>query len=136
MMDFANGLALVAQVVLFTGLLAFVVERLVEHFVKPLLDMQGWHVATPYVALALGLAFSLLFRIDLFTPLAVAVGLQPLTPWAGLTLSGLVVGGGSNFLSDIWPGQGGSTFAMQTTSPEKSASTTDVVVRTSQDAEE
>ena len=75
--------------------LAFVVERLVEKLVKPLLQVAGQEQLMAYVALLLGCLFSVAFNVVLLTPIAVAVGLAPLVPWAGLLLSGLLVGGGS-----------------------------------------
>ena len=100
---FLSALGLVATIVLFAGLLATVTERLVEHFIKPAANAIGYPAAIPYVALLIGLGFSLAFGIDLFTPVALSIGLEPFTPWAGLLLSGLMVGGGSNLISDVWP---------------------------------
>jgi hypothetical protein len=102
---FLSALGLVATVVLFAGLLATVTERLVEHIVKPAAQSLGVAGAVPYAAMLLGLAFSVAFGIDLFTPVAVAIGLEPLTPWAGLVLSGWLVGGGCNLICVVWPGK-------------------------------
>ena len=100
---FADAVALLLQIFLFASLLALVVERLTEHFVKPPLSRAGQKQFAPYFALALGLFISWAFGVDLFTPLALEVGLQPFVPWVGYLLTGLLVGGGSNFLHDVWP---------------------------------
>lgn len=101
---FSEGLALVAQVVLFVSLLALFVEGATEHFVKPALDKAGMEWFKPYAALLLGLLVAAGFQADIFTPLAVAVGLEPLSPWFGLVLTGVAIGRGSNYIHDIWPG--------------------------------
>lgn len=106
MNTFLDGLDLVAQIFLFAAFLALIIERLVEKFVKPALPAQ-WQTLSAYTALVLGLLFSWAFGIDLLTPIATAVGLEPFVPWAGYLLTGLIVGGGSNFLHDVWPGQDG-----------------------------
>lgn len=106
MEQLAQAAATIAGVFAFAALLAFILERLVEKFVKPPLEKYGWDEATPYTALGLGVAFSWSFGIDLLTPLAAAVGISPFVPWIGYLLTGLVVGGGSNLLHDLWPGGG------------------------------
>jgi hypothetical protein len=113
MTDFLDGIGLVVQVFLFAAFLALIVERLVEKFVKPLLPEAYQHWSA-YAALALGLIFSWAFGIDLLTPVATAVGLEPFVPWAGYLLTGLIVGGGSNFLHDVWPGGNGPTVHANT----------------------
>ncbi|MFW6184032.1 MAG: hypothetical protein ACOC8X_09565 [Chloroflexota bacterium] len=104
---FINALATIAGVFAFGGLVALAIERLVEKFATWPLKQLGWpKEIKAYVALLLGGLFSFGFNIDLFGPLAVAVGLSPLIPWAGKLLTALAVGGGSHFLHDIWPEQG------------------------------
>lgn len=114
MEQLAQAIATIAGVFAFAALLALIVERLVEKFVKPPLQKYEWDAATAYVALALGVAFSWSFGIDLLTPLAAAVELSPFVPWAGYLLTGLVVGGGSNLLHDLWPGSSGTLIAANT----------------------
>lgn len=106
-MSFVEALGLVIQILLFAVFLATVVERLVEQFINPPLKRLGWEAYTPYPALALGCLISVLFNIDLFTPVAEAIGLQPLTNWAGLVLTGLLVGAGSDVLHQVWPAKAG-----------------------------
>lgn len=101
--QFLQGISLVAQVFALAAFLAVIVERLVEHFIKPLLARAGQSWLAPYAALVLGAAVSLAFGIDVFSPIATAVGVEMTAPWAGLALSALVVGGGSQFMHDIWP---------------------------------
>lgn len=103
----AESIAAIAEVFAFAGFLAFLVERLVEQFIKPGLSLAGVAAATSsqlvaYLALLLGLAASVAFQVDLVSPLATAVGLEPLSQWPGLILSGLVVGGGSHLVHDVW----------------------------------
>lgn len=102
-MDFAQGLALSSQVFLLAVFLATVNERLVEFFFKPALSAAGLGSATPYVALLLGALISVGFGIDLFTPIVEGMGFTLAVDWAGLALSALAVGGGSNLLHDVWP---------------------------------
>ncbi len=104
METFTEALGLVLPVLLFAGLLATVNERFVEHFVKPLLGKAGGDAYTGQVALVTGAAVSVLFGVDLFTPVAEALGIALTIPWAGLALTAVLVGGGSNFIHDVWPG--------------------------------
>lgn len=97
------NLDLIFNLLGFTTGIALVIERLVEHFASPLLERFGGKWLLPYVGLILGLLVGLGFGIDLFTPLAESVGLQPSVPWAGLVLSGLLIGGGSNLIHDLYP---------------------------------
>jgi hypothetical protein len=103
MEQLAQAAATIAGVFAFAGFLAFIVERLVEKFVKPPLRKGGWHGVSAYAALLLGVVFSWGFGLDLATSLAVAVGASPFVPWAGYLLTGLLVGGGGNFMRDVWP---------------------------------
>lgn len=92
------------QAVAFASTLALVVERLVELLLKP--ATQAWPWLSPYVALIMGLAAAAVFQVDLFSPVALALGLTPLTPWGGILLTGALIGGGSNLIHDLWPGNG------------------------------
>ena len=104
METFLQALATIAGVFAFGSLLALTVERLVEKFVTWPLERIGWpSEVKAYVALVVAGLFSWGFAIDLFTPLAVSVGLQPFVPWAGYVLTALAVGGGSQLLHDVWP---------------------------------
>jgi len=101
---FVNTLGVVAGVFSLAVLLATVNERLIEKLAKPVITR--FTAAVEYVglvAIVTGAAISIGFGVDLFSPLATAVGVQMTAPWAGIVLTGIVVGGGSNFIHDIWP---------------------------------
>ncbi len=116
------SLELVAEIVAFVVFLALVVERLVELFLGPSThilvfvleeinngkvilpthkELVGWFLSV--AVLIFGLTLSVAFNIDIFTPLAESVGLEPISNQAGLIMTGLVLGGGSSFLHDLWP---------------------------------
>ena len=102
---FTNALTLVTATLLFATMVATVNERLVEKLAKPVIHripVIGEYA--DYVALVTGALISIGFGIDLFTPIATAVGVHMTAPWAGLALTAAIVGGGSHFIHDIWPG--------------------------------
>lgn len=100
---FLEALSLVMSVLLFALLLAYVCERLVEFFVKPVLERYKLDFWTPYAALLFGAAISVAFGVDLFSPIAAHLGITLLAPWAGLALTAILVGGGSHLIHDVWP---------------------------------
>lgn len=101
---FLETLAAIGGVFAFGSLIALTVERVVEKLLTWPLEARGLpSELKAYAAWVLAGAFSGAFAIDLFTPLAVAVGLEPFVPWAGYLLTALAVGGGSQLLHDIWP---------------------------------
>lgn len=102
--DLTSVLAGMTAVLAFALFLATVNERLVEKFLKPVLQKGGRESWTGQVALLSGLLMSVAFGIDLFTPAAEALGISLAVPWTGVLLTGLLVGGGSNFIHDVWPG--------------------------------
>ena len=77
---------------------AFVVERFVEHLVAtPLKEKAaGWAWVIPYIALVLGILAAFGFRLNL--PAALEWGGEA---WAGMLFTGVLVGFGSNFVSDF-----------------------------------
>lgn len=99
--DLGNALAGLTAVLAFAVLLATINERLIEQFVGPALNRVGAGDWTGQVALFTGMALA--FGIDLFTPAAEALGMTLNAPWAGMALTGLLIGGGSNFIHDVWP---------------------------------
>lgn len=101
--ELGNILAGITAVLAFAVFLATVNERLVEQFLKPVLERVGLITWTGQVSLFTGLLISVAFGIDLFTPAAEALGITLAVPWAGAVLTGLLVGGGSNFIHDVWP---------------------------------
>jgi fructose-specific phosphotransferase system IIC component len=100
---FPDVIASVLQVFLLAVLLATINERLVELFIKrihPVLDAQAC-----YVALVTGLVLAFLFNVDFVGPVAEGITGVDSIPYAGLVLSGIMIGAGSNFLHDVWPGE-------------------------------
>lgn len=84
--------------------MALVLERLVELLVKPLIPDNLAQV-TPYLTGGLGVLAAFAFSIDLITPTLEAFDVTPAVSWAGTLLTGLVLGGGSNLIHDLWPGE-------------------------------
>lgn len=106
MENFLQALAVIAGVFAFGSLIALVIERLVEKLLTWPLEQAGLpSELKAYAAFIIAGLFSAGFAIDLFTPLATAVGLQPFVPWAGYLLTAFAIGGGSQLLHDIWPSQ-------------------------------
>ena len=106
---FGEAILALGQVVLFAGFLSLVLERLTELLIKPALTrlMDGrWVWLTPYLAGLLGVLTAVALGLDLLEPIARSLGLVVVWPLFGEILTGLVIGGGSNLLHDIWPGRG------------------------------
>lgn len=76
-------------------LAAIFVERVVEHFVKPYVSIK---LIVP-IAMLLGIFVAFVYHIDFMA----SVGLQSVAgwQWASFLFSGVVVGGGSNFVNDL-----------------------------------
>lgn len=91
------------QVFMFSSFLALLVERLVELLIKPVMPIAGQKYI-PHTAVITGALIALAFGVDLITPLAGGLGLAVPYPVAGAALTGVVIGGGSNLLHDLWPG--------------------------------
>lgn len=98
--EFALIIANLAGTVAGLGFFALLIERLVEKFIKPIQAAQPY---AAYIALVLGVVLAAGFQLDIFTAVAASIGGDALTPWVGIILTGLAIGGGSNFLHDIWP---------------------------------
>lgn len=87
-------------------LVAGAIERLTEWLFKPLLVGLDDGVRVPTlraIVFVLAAIASFLLNIDLLLPLMQQVGIAPVAPWVTPLLTAVFVGGGSNFLSDIWP---------------------------------
>ena len=103
MEQFLQAIGTIAGVFFFGLLIAFTIERLVEKLATWPLEQAGLpSELKAYIAWVFGGAFSGAFAIDLFTPVAIAVGLEPFVPAAGYVLTALAVGGGSQILHDIF----------------------------------
>ena len=107
MNNFTLGIQAAAGIFVLAVFLAVINERVNELLVKPLLAMAGHDMSRflPYVALLTGVVLSAGFGLDLFAPLAAAFGLEP-AQIVTVGLTAVLVGGGSNLLHDIWPGDG------------------------------
>lgn len=82
-------------------LLAFVAEAMTEYLFAELLNrFRGgqYCFVLKYIACAVGICFSIAYRIDI---LEMVAGLEPATPWVGWVISGAIIGRGSNFLNDV-----------------------------------
>ena len=99
-----DGLNSVAIIVAAVSALAFVEERLIEAFIKPLVPENLRQFIMPFSAVV-GVVICFAFALDVITPLLATFGVTPAVEWAGTLITGLAMGGGANFLSDIWPGQ-------------------------------
>lgn len=111
MNDLSSAFGTVAGVLSLALFLVMVNERVTEFVLRPLVEGilkaagKSPELASgvlPYIAALMGAAISFGFGLDLFSPLAVAVGLEP-AGWVTMLLTALVVAGGSNLLHDIWP---------------------------------
>lgn len=93
----SEQIGLIAAVVVQLTVAAVVVERIVEFFVKPRLPekYKGW---TVYVAIALGLLLSINYNLDAMVPLGFSAGIT----WLGKILTGVVIGGGTAFVHDLF----------------------------------
>ena len=105
----------VAAAVSIAAFMALVIERLLETFGSPIYSaIQKFFTGEPggsqpymvYAGLALGLLSAYVFSIDAITPTLASLGqtLPANAGWAGWVFTGLVIGGGSNLIHDLWPG--------------------------------
>lgn len=111
MEQFLNGIAAVAPIVALVVFLATVNEKLVEHVMKPITKRIGLGDLTVYVALVTGALMSLGFGMDVFTPLAEAVGTEPVVWWTGRAITAGLVGAGSILVHEVWPTGNGVSSA-------------------------
>lgn len=110
MNELSSAFGAVAGVLSLALFLVMVNERVTEFVLRPIVAALLKAVGKseflgdvlPYVSAALGAAISWGFGLDLFAPLAAAVGLEP-AAWVTKLLTALVVAGGSNLLHDLWP---------------------------------
>lgn len=77
------------------AILAFVGESLVEYIFQGPLDVGEWK---KYIGLGVGVGLAWAFGADMFQAM---FGMQALHPTVGITLTGFVVGRGSNFVHDL-----------------------------------
>jgi hypothetical protein len=111
--------------------LSLSVERVVQFVIRPLLatlvkDEEKAGKVLPYLSALLGGLVSWGFGLDLFAPLAAAVGLAP-AAWITKLFTALVVSGGSNLLHDLWP-SGGRLIPVQLDMTDLDGATTRIEV--------
>lgn len=101
----ADAFYAVASAFMLVTFVAFVNERFVELLVKRLLAYwlapQTMDIIIAYVAILTGALLSIVLGLDVFAPLAAAIGLHPM-PGSTPILTALLVGGGSNLIHDVW----------------------------------
>jgi len=83
--------------------LAVVIERVTEAFVAPFVP-ERYSAYIPFGTLCFGWLGALAFGIDVVTPTFEALGASTPYPVAGQVLTGILAGGGSNLVHDLWPG--------------------------------
>jgi len=112
---FIGGIAMAVETFIFASFLALTNERIndlvfkpfvrrVSRFLVRMLGMNGdvESEIVKYVAVLTGVTASWMFGIDLITPLALSVGVEPQVTWIGMAITSVLVGGGSNLLHDVW----------------------------------
>lgn len=116
MNELSGAFGAVAGVFALAVALSLVNERVMEFVIRPFVEaflrsagrpLELTGRILPYLAAVSGALISLGFKMDLFAPLAAAVGLEP-EVWVTRVLTAVVVAGGSNFLHDTWPGGKGA----------------------------
>lgn len=75
-------------------LLAMLIERFVELFIKPIEKIKPF---VAYIAIVLGIAVSLAYGIDI----PAMAGLTAGYVWVGQVISGIIIGGGSNYVNEV-----------------------------------
>lgn len=127
MNELGSAFGAVAGVLSLAFFLCLVNERVNEFVIRPVVEailkaagkpVKAAAGVMPYVSAVTGFAISFGFGLDLFAPLAEAVGLHPAT-WVTQALTAVVVAGGSNLLHDLWPAQSPSTVIARGASHDK-----------------
>ena len=86
-------------------LLAFFVESLTEYLFGQLFEhvpaLKPFSWALMYLAAAIGVAGAFFYRLDLMALISQYLDV-PIEPgWFGITLTGLAIGRGANYISDL-----------------------------------
>lgn len=104
-------LSAIASLIALLGFLGFLIERIVQHFVTPIVDHFDIQSSTRtlilmFTSLFLGLVSAFAFGLDVITPLVQPFitdnSVMPL-PITGTLFTGIILGGGSQFIHDLWP---------------------------------
>ncbi len=103
-------LGIAAQSVLIVSFFAFLAERLTERLIKPWVPEAYREPVAIFATLVMGVAAAVAFRLDIINSLLVAGGIgDPLSPWVSIVVTGLIIGGGSQLVHDLWPGSTAKT---------------------------
>jgi hypothetical protein len=94
-------------IIFFAGVLTTLNERLNELLILPIMERFGLKAYNAYAAVVVGTVLGVVFGIDFMTPLAELFGVVLNAPIAGLIVSGIIIGAGSNLLHDIVGGWSG-----------------------------
>jgi TRAP-type C4-dicarboxylate transport system permease small subunit len=85
--------------------LAFLVEAMVEYIAGQVVDhvpaLQAWRWLLVYVSLAVGVLCAFIYRLDLVALLAAYLKITIEPGILGITLTGLSIGRGANFIHQI-----------------------------------
>lgn len=99
-----------AAAVVAIGFFAFLAERLTERLVKPWVPEQYREPVAVVSTLIMGLGAAIGFRLDIINAILAAAGIgDPLSPWVSIVVTGLIIGGGSQLVHDLWPGSTAKT---------------------------
>ena len=104
MQALSEALAILAPMIAFAGFVSLVIERTLNLILRPLLAaIPALDPYKDYISIVFGVAIGFLFGIDLLSPLAEMMGFSVAVSWGGVVLTGILMGGGSNLIHDIWP---------------------------------
>lgn len=95
----------VTWVILLATVLATLVEGFVEYVFGTLFDkvpkLLAYKWALMYVSLAIGVALTFYYQLDLIALVANVAGAQLASTPVGIALSGLIIGRGANYINDF-----------------------------------
>lgn len=112
----SEQIGLIAGVVVQLTMAAVIVERVVEFFVKPRLP-EKYKGLTVYVAIVLGLLLALNYGLDAMVPL----GFSASVTWLGKLLTGVIIGGGTTFVHDLFAQAEAKKQALQSSAVKDAA---------------
>lgn len=86
-------------------LLAFLVESMTEYVfgrvVENIPALKPWAWCLPYMAMAIGIAGAWVYRFDLLAMLGQFLEIEIETTGFGITITGMAIGRGANYIHDI-----------------------------------
>ncbi len=88
------------SVVVLIGIMAMLVEQLIERFLGKVLDGEK----IIYASLIMGVVVCVLLRLDIIAPMLATVGIgEPVgAPYTGQVITGIIVGSGANFYHKVF----------------------------------